>query len=118
MFIDVETMAISRVEFNINVENRPQATAIFIRRKPAGLRAQVEYAGFGTIPADTGRTMGIQLFQDGFEVQCQVGQQTVQAELYHHLGNGHDRVQPGILQDPAGEPGQDDRHHIVQGCRF
>lgn len=46
MFIDVETMAISRVEFNINVENRPQATAIFIRRKPAGLRAQVEYAAY------------------------------------------------------------------------
>jgi len=46
VYIDVETMAISRIEFNMNVEDRPQATAIFIRRKPAGLRAQVEYAAY------------------------------------------------------------------------
>ncbi|NLA15469.1 MAG: carboxypeptidase-like regulatory domain-containing protein [Bacteroidales bacterium] len=46
VYIDVETMAIARVEFNMNVENKEQAAGIFIRRKPAGLRARVEYAAY------------------------------------------------------------------------
>lgn len=46
IYIDVQTMAITRIEFNMNVEEREQATAIFIRRKPAGLKARVEYAAY------------------------------------------------------------------------
>lgn len=46
VYIDMETKAIVRVEFNMNVENKEQATNIFIRRKPAGLKARVEYAAY------------------------------------------------------------------------
>lgn len=46
IYIDMKTMAISRVEFNMNVENREDATGIFIRRKPSGLKARVEYAAY------------------------------------------------------------------------
>jgi hypothetical protein len=46
VYIDYETKAISRVEFNMNVENDNRATAIFIRRKPLSLRATVDYAAY------------------------------------------------------------------------
>ena len=46
IYIDMESMAISRIEFNMNVEEKDQAAAIFIRRKPLGLRARVEYAAY------------------------------------------------------------------------
>lgn len=45
-YIDAETMAISRVEFSLNIEDREKATAIFIRRKPAGMKIQVEEAHY------------------------------------------------------------------------
>lgn len=46
IFIDRESMAITRVEFNMNVEEKENATALFIRRKPFGLKARVEYAAY------------------------------------------------------------------------
>ena len=56
IYIDRESMAITRVEFNMNVEDKDYATSIFIRRKPFGLKARVEYAAylvqFRQIPGD------------------------------------------------------------------
>ncbi|MFA5497448.1 MAG: carboxypeptidase-like regulatory domain-containing protein [Bacteroidales bacterium] len=46
VYVDYETKAISRVEFNMNVEDDDRATAIFIRRKPLSLRATVDYAAY------------------------------------------------------------------------
>ena len=36
LFIDMETYAITRAEFNMNVENNPAAQYVFIKRKPNG----------------------------------------------------------------------------------
>ncbi len=36
LFIDMETYAITRAEFNMNVEDNPESQSVFIRRKPAG----------------------------------------------------------------------------------
>lgn len=41
MYIDVESKAISRVEFNMNVEDRKDASAIFIIKKPSKMRVEV-----------------------------------------------------------------------------
>ncbi|MFY9115803.1 MAG: carboxypeptidase-like regulatory domain-containing protein [Bacteroidales bacterium] len=46
IYIDLQTKAISRVEFNMNVENDDRATGIFIRRKPLTLKATVDYAAY------------------------------------------------------------------------
>lgn len=46
IYIDMKSHAISRIEFNMNVENRPDATNIFISRRPAGFKATVLYATY------------------------------------------------------------------------
>lgn len=46
IYIDSETLAIARVEMNMNVEGDPRATNIFIRRKPAGTVIDVNSARY------------------------------------------------------------------------
>lgn len=46
LYIDMKSHAISRVEFNMNVEDRADATSIFISRRPMGFRANVLYAAY------------------------------------------------------------------------
>lgn len=46
IYLDVETLAFSRVEFNMNVEGRKDASRIFIRKKPAKMRVDVENAQY------------------------------------------------------------------------
>lgn len=46
IYIDARSLAIGRIEFNMNIEDRDEATGIFIRRKPAALRAKVLYATY------------------------------------------------------------------------
>lgn len=46
LFIDSETLALTRAEFNMNVEDNPDATRIFIRNKPRGLDAKMLYAKY------------------------------------------------------------------------
>ncbi|HOO69515.1 MAG TPA: carboxypeptidase-like regulatory domain-containing protein, partial [Bacteroidales bacterium] len=46
IYIDRESLAITRVEFNMNIEDKENATSLFIRRKPFGLKARVEYAAY------------------------------------------------------------------------
>lgn len=46
IYIETNSLAISRVEFNMNVENRSDASSIFISRKPMGFRANVLYATY------------------------------------------------------------------------
>ena len=41
VFIDAESLAIGRVEFSMNVENRENANSYFVRRKPASLNMDV-----------------------------------------------------------------------------
>lgn len=46
IYLDVSTLAFSRVEFNMNVEGRKDATNIFIRKKPAKMKVDVEEARY------------------------------------------------------------------------
>lgn len=46
IYLDVSTLAFSRVEFNMNVEGRRDATNIFIRKKPAKMKVDVEEARY------------------------------------------------------------------------
>ncbi len=47
MYVDVETQAISKVEFNVYIESNPDmATSLFIRKKPAGMKIQVTEAAY------------------------------------------------------------------------
>jgi len=46
VYIDSETTAISRVEFNMNVEGDVRANSIFIRKKPANLKIEVASAQY------------------------------------------------------------------------
>lgn len=46
IYLDVETLAFSRVEFNMNVEGRKDASRIFIRKKPSKMRVDVENAQY------------------------------------------------------------------------
>lgn len=39
IFLDAEKLAITRMEFNMNVEDNPRAEAIFIKKKPYGVKA-------------------------------------------------------------------------------
>jgi hypothetical protein len=41
IYIDAETEAVSRVDFNMNVENRPDASQLFILKKPFGVKVDV-----------------------------------------------------------------------------
>lgn len=45
-YIDAESYAISRVEFNMNVEDRPEAIGLFLKRKPVGMQVQVTEAKY------------------------------------------------------------------------
>lgn len=46
LYIEMESLAIARAEFNMNVENRSDATTIFIRKKPAKMKAEVTEARY------------------------------------------------------------------------
>ncbi len=46
IYIDMKSEAISRIEFNMNVEGRSDATNIFISRRPLGFKAEVLYAAY------------------------------------------------------------------------
>jgi len=46
VYLDVESLAIVRMEFNMNVEDRKDASFIFIRRKPSKMKVDVEEARY------------------------------------------------------------------------
>lgn len=46
VYLDVESLAIVRIEFNMNVEGRKDASNIFIRRKPSKMKVDVEEARY------------------------------------------------------------------------
>ena len=46
MFIESESLAIGRIEFAMNVEGRKDAASIFVPKKPANLRVDVEQATY------------------------------------------------------------------------
>ncbi len=46
LYIEMESLAIARAEFNMNVENRKDASNIFIRKKPAKMKADVVEAHY------------------------------------------------------------------------
>ena len=46
VYLDAVSLAIARMEFNMNVEDRKDAANIFIRRKPAKMRVDVEEARY------------------------------------------------------------------------
>jgi len=46
IYIDVKTLAVTRVDFNMNVENRPDASSLFILKKPAGVKVDVVSAHY------------------------------------------------------------------------
>lgn len=45
-YIDAESYAITKVEFNMNVEGDEKATGIFLKKKPAGVKAEVQEAAY------------------------------------------------------------------------
>jgi hypothetical protein len=46
LYIDMQSKAIAKAEFNMNVENNPQAAALFVQRKPTGMRVEVTEAAY------------------------------------------------------------------------
>lgn len=46
IFLDVESLAFKRMEFNMNVENRKDAASIFIKKKPSKMRVSAEKARY------------------------------------------------------------------------
>lgn len=46
IFLELESLAFARMEFNMNVEDRKDAANIFIRRKPPKMRIEVEKAQY------------------------------------------------------------------------
>lgn len=46
IYLDVEKLAFRRMEFSMNVENRKDAAAIFIRKKPSSMRITAEKATY------------------------------------------------------------------------
>lgn len=46
IYLDAESMAFARMEFNMNVEDRKEAAGIFIRRKPSKMRVEVNGARY------------------------------------------------------------------------
>lgn len=46
IYLDAESLAFKRMEFNMNVEGRKDAAPIFIRKKPRSMRASVESAKY------------------------------------------------------------------------
>ncbi len=45
-FLDAQSLAFSRMEFNMNVEDRKDAANIFIRKKPARMKADIDKAAY------------------------------------------------------------------------
>ena len=46
IYLDVESLAFKRMEFNMNVEGRDDATTIFIKKKPSSMRVSAESAKY------------------------------------------------------------------------
>jgi hypothetical protein len=46
IYLDVQSLAFKRMEFNMNVENRKEAASIFIKRKPSSMRVTAESAKY------------------------------------------------------------------------
>lgn len=46
IFLDAASLAIARMEFNMNVEERKDAANIFIRRKPSKMKVDITHAGY------------------------------------------------------------------------
>ena len=46
IYLDVESLAFKRVEFNMNVEDRSEASYIFIKKKPSSMRVDAESATY------------------------------------------------------------------------
>lgn len=46
VYLDAESLAIARIEFNMNVEDRKDASNIFIRRKPVKMKVDIEEARY------------------------------------------------------------------------
>jgi len=46
IYLDAESLAFARMEFNMNVEDRKEAAGIFIRRKPSKMRVEVNGARY------------------------------------------------------------------------
>lgn len=46
IYLEYETLAFARMEFNMNVEDRKDAANIFIRKKPSKMRVEVESAQY------------------------------------------------------------------------
>ncbi len=46
IYLDAQTLAFARMEFNMNVEGRKDAANIFIRRKPSKMRVEVNKAHY------------------------------------------------------------------------
>lgn len=46
LYIDSENLALTRAEFNMNVEDNPKASALFVRSKPKGLTVKMLYAKY------------------------------------------------------------------------
>jgi len=46
IYLDAASLAFARMEFNMNVEGRKDAAAIFIRRKPSNMRVDVNSAQY------------------------------------------------------------------------
>ena len=46
IYLDTESLAFARMEFNMNVEDRKEAAGIFIRRKPSKMRVEVNGARY------------------------------------------------------------------------
>lgn len=45
-YIDAQSYAITKVEFNMNVEDDEKASSIFLKKKPAGVRIQMQEAAY------------------------------------------------------------------------
>src|SRR5690606_26149009 len=46
IYLEAESLAFARMEFNMNVEDRKDAASIFIRRKPSRMRVEVTHARY------------------------------------------------------------------------
>ena len=46
IYIDAETLAIGRIESALNIEDKPNAASIFLRRRPTGLRFTPTYTNY------------------------------------------------------------------------
>jgi len=46
IYIDSESLAIGRIICNMNVEGRPDATSLYVMKRPAGLKVEIKSASF------------------------------------------------------------------------